>query len=107
MVCIFKKIFGKNSDKLSEAIQNGAVLIDVRSQGEFASGNIKNSLNIPLNRISSQLEKLDKNKTIVVFCASGMRSSQAKNILKRNGFSVINGRSWKTVQSVIESKTQQ
>lgn len=102
MFGFFKNLFGGSSEKLSEAIKNGAVLIDVRSQGEFASGNVKGSTNIPLDKLSSQLGKLKKDKPIVVFCASGMRSASAKSILERNGYAnVINGGSWKNVQSVI------
>lgn len=102
MLGFFKNLFGGNSEKLSEAVQNGAVLVDVRSQGEFSSGNVKGSVNIPLDRLSGQIGKLDKNKIIVVFCASGMRSASAKSILERNGFTnVINGGSWKNVQSAI------
>ncbi|MFA7445139.1 MAG: rhodanese-like domain-containing protein [Flavobacteriaceae bacterium] len=102
MFGFFKNLFGGGSEKLSEAIKNGAVLIDVRTQGEFASGNVKGSVNIPLDRLSGQLGKLKKDKTIVVFCASGMRSASAKSILNRNGFeNVINGGSWKNVEKFI------
>lgn len=100
----FKNLFGNKSEKLSEAICNKAILIDVRSPGEFASGKIEGSVNIPLNKLPKELEKLNKNKDIVVFCASGMRSSSAKIILNRNGFEkVINGGSWKEVQSIIKN----
>jgi len=103
MFGFFKNLFGGSSEKLSEALKNGAILVDVRSQGEFSMGNVKGSVNIPLDRISGQINKLKKDKTIIVFCASGMRSSQAKSILNRNGFNnVINGGGWVSVQSAIE-----
>lgn len=105
MFDFLKNLFGGSSEKLSEIIINGAILVDVRSQGEFASGNVKGSINIPLDRLSIQLGKLKKDKTIVVFCASGMRSSQAKSILNQNGFeNVINGGGWRSVQSVVENQ---
>ena len=105
MLGLLKNLFGGSSEKLSEVIKNGAVLVDVRSQGEFASGNVKGSINIPLDKLSIQLGKLKKDKTIVVFCASGIRSSQAKSILNRNGFeNVINGGGWRSVQSVVENQ---
>jgi|SRR5690606_1068938 phage shock protein E len=103
MFGFFKNLFGGSSEKLSEALKNGAILVDVRSQGEFSMGNVKGSVNIPLDRISGQINKLKKDKTIIVFCASGMRSSQAKSILNRNGFNnVINGGGWVSVQSAVE-----
>lgn len=96
----FKKLFGGNSEELSKIINDGATLIDVRSQGEFASGNVKGSINIPLDKLSGQLAKLKKDVPIVVFCASGMRSAQAKSILKRNGFTnVTNGGGWTSVRN--------
>lgn len=104
MLGLLKNLFGGSSEKLSEVIKNGAILVDVRSQGEFSMGSVKGAVNIPLDRLSSQLGKLKKDKTIVVFCASGMRSSQAKSILNRNGFeNVINGGGWRSVQSSVES----
>lgn len=103
MLGFLKNLFGGRSERLLEAVQSGAVLIDVRSPDEFSSGNVKGSANIPLDRLSGQIRKLDKNKTIIVFCASGVRSASAKSILERNGFTnVINGGGWKNVQSVIE-----
>ncbi len=105
MFGFFKKIFRRNSENLSEALKNGAVLVDVRTQAEYASGCIKNSINIPVNQLSTQLSKLKKDETIVVFCASGMRSASAKNILNRNGFeNVINGGGWKSVEKLLKEQ---
>ena len=65
IINFLKKIFGfEDSEKLVEAIKNGAMLIDVRSKGEFASGSIKNAVNIPLNEISNQKNKFKKNENI-------------------------------------------
>ena len=78
-----------------EKINNGAVVIDVRTQDEFNSGNYKNSINIPLNTINSKIEEIKSYKEeIVVVCASGNRSGQAKDILKGFGIEVTNGGSW-------------
>lgn len=105
MFGFFKKIFRRNSENLSETLKNGAVLVDVRTQAEYASGCIKNSINIPVNQLSTQLSKLKKDETIVVFCASGMRSASAKNILNRNGFeNVINGGGWKSVEKLLKEQ---
>lgn len=89
----FSAIFGTTDNtKLTDAIQEGAFLVDVRSSGEFASGSVKGAVNIPLDRIGSQLAKFKGKKNIVVFCRSGNRSGQAKSILEQNGFqNVVNG----------------
>ena len=84
-------------------VKNGAIIVDVRSKGEYASGHIKGSLNIPVDALSANLGKLkDKNKTIITCCASGMRSASAKGILKSNGYTdVHNGGGWSSLQNKI------
>ncbi|WP_296703825.1 rhodanese-like domain-containing protein [Algoriphagus sp.] len=99
----FSAIFGsKDNTKLIDAIQEGAFLVDVRSAGEFASGSVKGAVNIPLDRVGSQLAKFKGKKNIVVFCRSGNRSGQAKSILEQNGFqNVINGGTYSNVNQCI------
>ena len=90
---IFKSMFTKTgANALSTALSDDAFLVDVRSKAEFDYGSCKGAVNIPLDQIQNQLSKFKDKKHIVVFCRSGMRSSQAKSILERNGFSnVTNG----------------
>lgn len=96
MISAIKKLLGIGpSVDLGELIAGGATIVDVRSAAEYTSGHVKGSMNIPLDRIHSQLSKLDKNKPVITCCASGMRSGAAKSILKSNGFTqVYNGGSW-------------
>lgn len=85
-----------------ELIENGAQIIDVRTRGEYASGHIKGSINIPLNELSSQIKKLKKDKAIITCCASGMRSASAKAQLKALGFEEVhNGGGWYSLQNKI------
>lgn len=93
MLAIFKKLFApKDNSKLKESITAGALLVDVRTPGEFASGNIKGSINIPLDRLQNQAQVLKKDKLIIVFCRSGNRSMAAKAILEKSGFrNVVDG----------------
>lgn len=98
MLSLLKKLFNTNSADLSQLIKDGAVIIDVRTPGEFASGHVKGSVNIPLDQISSKVESLRKHKNIIVCCRSGNRSGQAKRILNAKGFTnVENGGSWQNV----------
>jgi rhodanese-related sulfurtransferase len=96
-------IFGsKDNSELKEVIEGEAFLVDVRSPGEFASGSVKGAVNIPLDKIGSQLTKFKGKKNIVVFCQSGNRSGQAKSILEKNGVqNVINGGSWSNVNQIV------
>lgn len=88
--------------KYRELIENGAQIIDVRTRGEYASGHIKGSINIPLNELSTQIKKLKKDKAIITCCASGMRSASAKAQLKSLGFEEVhNGGGWYSLQNKI------
>lgn len=102
MFGFLKKLFGsEDSERLVEVINNGATLIDVRSKGEFASGSVKNAVNIPLNEISSKVKSLKNKENIVVFCRSGMRSKQAQSILEQAGITnVFNGGSLQNMKNI-------
>lgn len=90
---------GKKQQQLEDAKQRGAVIIDVRTPGEFSSGHLKGSKNIPLNQIEKQVAQIRKwEKPIIVVCASGMRSAAAKNVLSKQGLEVYNGGSWHSLK---------
>ena len=85
---------------LAELHRNGASIIDVRTPGEYSMGHIKGSKNIPLQSLGSQLKKINRNKPVIVCCASGARSGSAKRMLKAEGFeNVHNGGGWQYLQS--------
>lgn len=102
MFGFIKKLIGIDSESdIKEKIKEGAYLVDVRTPTEFDGGNVKGSVNIPLDRIEVSLNKFKDKKNIIVFCRSGNRSSQAKSILERNGFTnVINGGTWQSVNQL-------
>lgn len=99
MIQFFKQLLraGAKTD-FKELINNGAVIIDVRTKNEFRTGNIKGSVNIPLDMLPNSLSKFNKNKPVIVCCASGMRSSSARKIMLSNGFTdVYNGGGWQSL----------
>lgn len=98
----FSALFGKtDNSQLTEAIKDGAFLVDVRTPAEFSAGSVKGAVNIPLDKVPSQLSKFKGKKSIIVFCRSGNRSGQAKRILENNGFqNVINGGTWQNVKQL-------
>jgi len=69
-----------------EKIGSGALVVDVRTPGEYRSGSYPKARNIPLDALSARMRELPKDKPIVLFCASGSRSGQAARLLKRAGF---------------------
>jgi len=76
---MLKTLFGIGGPKvdLREKINQGATIVDVRTPDEFRSGHVKGSINIPLDRIQNQLNKLDKSKPVITCCRSGARSGMA------------------------------
>lgn len=64
-------------------------LVDVREPSEFRGGHVQGFQNIPLGQLKQQVEKLERDKPVVVMCHSGMRSSQAARVLVKQGFSDV------------------
>lgn len=93
----FKYKSGKSG--IEELINQGALILDVRTKNEFARGHISQSRNIPLDQLNNEILSLDREKPVITCCASGMRSGIAKGILKKNGFKVVeNAGSWTKLQ---------
>ena len=91
--------FGPKTD-YAALLEQGAVIIDVRTKGEYQGGHIKGSINIPLQSLESNLSKIKKDKPVITCCASGMRSASAKSILKSKGYAeVYNGGGWMSLQN--------
>jgi len=94
---LFKKFLGKRpKTDFSKLLKEGAVIVDVRSKGEFEGGHIPGAINIPVDQLKNNLNKLrDKNQPIITCCASGMRSASAKSILSSCGYlNIYNGGGW-------------
>jgi CRP-like cAMP-binding protein len=70
----------------AELIKQGAQLIDVRLEAEFAEGSLKGSTNLPLYLLRLKANSLDRKKTYLLFCQSGRRSSAAAFLLSQRGF---------------------
>lgn len=89
---IMSLFFGNNKTDFYSLARHGALIVDVRSPEEFASGHIDESINIPLDRINDKASYLKKcGKPVITCCRSGMRSGIAEGILKMAGVQVYNG----------------
>jgi phage shock protein E len=102
MINAIKNLFGFGPKvDYAALVKQGAIILDVRSAVEYVGGNIKGSINIPVDQLASNTHKLkDKSKPVITCCASGMRSAAAKSILKSNGFeTVYNGGGWSSLQN--------
>lgn len=68
-----------------------AVVLDVRSDGEFNQGHIVNSVNIPQKSVQEQLSKLEKyrGRPIITACRTGQIAQGVGNVLRKNGFDQV------------------
>lgn len=95
-IYLFQK---RQSTKVAETLKKlkkgEYTLVDVREKQELSSGSIGEAINLPLSTFENTFNKLNKSKTIIVFCKSGVRATAALSILKKNGYSkTINGGSY-------------
>lgn len=93
----FFSLFGFGNNKIKDALFRGAVIIDVRSAGEFDQGKIPGSINIPVDRIPINSERIKAmNRPVIFCCTSGDRSNQAIQLMKQKGLEeVYNGGNWR------------
>ena len=84
--------------RLPALLAEGAQVVDVRSLAEFAGGHAAGSVNIPLAEIGERAQELDRNRPVIVCCASGTRSALAAHRLRGRGFTkVVNAGSWRSL----------
>jgi phage shock protein E len=93
-----EKLFKPTTDyKL--LVQQGAIIIDVRSAAEFAGGHVSGARNISLDQLNSRIKELQKlNTPIVTCCQSGARSAMAARLLKSAGMTAYNAGPWYSLQ---------
>ena len=85
---ILKRVGQISAASTQSYLKNGALVIDVRSPGEFASGHLPSAINVPLPEIETALPRRfkDKNQVLLLHCQSGMRSGVASKKLKHLGY---------------------
>lgn len=81
--------------------ENKGTIVDVRSRAEFAGGNVVGSVNIPLQELEGNMDKLNAlEKPLLLCCASGNRSGMATQILSSQGIECHNIGDWMEVNYV-------
>ncbi len=91
----------------------GIQILDVRTAGEYQGGHFNNALQanwLDQKEFADRVQHIDKTKPVLVYCASGVRSEEAMNWMKQNGFvDVSNLRggtsAWRMEGKPLESKT--
>jgi phage shock protein E len=101
MIDLIRKLFGGPKVDFAQLMKEGATVVDVRSPGEFATGHVKGAINIPLDRIAKDAERLKSDGVVLTCCASGMRSAAAASQLRSMGFGrVYNAGPWTKLQKL-------
>ncbi|MCT4621621.1 MAG: rhodanese-like domain-containing protein [Marinisporobacter sp.] len=92
-------------EQIEKAMEEGAILLDIRHEEDYNAVHIPNSINIPLSSISLQLKRLDQEKEILVICYIGQSSKKITYFLKQLGFRAKNVQggmnAWKAYKSNI------
>lgn len=95
-------------DEVNSVDRSKAVFVDVRDEVEVSLGTIEGSINIPLDDLRNRLEKLPKDKELLVFCQVGLRGYVAYRILKQKGFKVRNlSGGYKTYQLAVQKQSNE
>ncbi len=71
---------------VAQKLQAGATVVDVRSEAEFRGGGYRGAINVPLPALSGGLNRIPRDRPVVVYCASGTRSAVAARILRKAGY---------------------
>jgi rhodanese-related sulfurtransferase len=70
-------------------VAEGALLLDVRTAEEFASGHVAGALNIPVHELGGRMGEVPRDRAVVVYCRSGGRSAAAAAMLRGAGLAVL------------------
>lgn len=104
MFGLLKKMFTSAPPvNFKQLVNEGALVVDVRTPGEFAGGHVPGSINIPLDVLDGRVADLKKkNKTIITCCRSGSRSGMALGILQNAGIPSFNGGPWNVLNQQLK-----
>jgi len=87
-------IFGRKKH-IEQYLEQGAIILDVRTPSEWNNGHIENALHIPLDNLTEKVNEIKRlNKPVIVCCESGIRASKAAKFLTLNNIKATNGGGW-------------
>lgn len=90
------------TNEIQEYLQKGAVILDVRTLGEWNEGHSEGAKHIVLNTIPEHVEEIKSwNKPVIAVCRSGGRSGQATDFLQNHNIDIINGGPWGNVDQYL------
>ncbi|RYZ53994.1 MAG: rhodanese-like domain-containing protein [Sphingobacteriales bacterium] len=91
--------FANLHEGLQQVMEQGGVVLDVRTESEYSTGHIPGSINIPLSRLHAATLPLSRDARYVTVCSHGLRSVKAVTLLKEKGYThVYNGGAWSDLE---------
>lgn len=99
-----------SADVARQCLQQGALVVDVRSTAEFRSRHLPDAVNVPLDELDTGLPRLvkDKSRVLLLHCLSGARSGMAKQQLRAMGYTnAFNLGSYRRAQEIVNSARNQ
>lgn len=90
----------QKTNNIKQFIDDNAVIIDVRSESEFNSGNLRGSVNVPLKDLMYRVNEFEKEKKYITVCTFGIRAESAKKFFEKKGYQVVNGGRWSTLKDL-------
>lgn len=102
MLQLLKRLLGGGpSVDLAALLEQGGVIVDVRTPEEFARGHARGAINIPLDRLAKDAKRIKARGAVITCCASGMRSASAAAQLRAMGFeNVHNAGPWARLRNL-------
>ena len=89
---IIKRLLGGGkvaSSIVKQKLESGAFIVDVRTPDEFRDGAYPGAKNIPLGDLGTRMGEIPKDKPVILYCASGARSSSAARAMKQAGYADV------------------
>ena len=98
-------LLGIGNGKIKEALRRGAIIIDTRTAAEFDRGKVRDSINIPIDRININLKRIvQMNRPIIICSSADSENERVIDVLKANGVKEIyNGGSWTKLWRMMRS----
>ncbi len=102
---MLNRLFNFSGGSIKDALRKGATIVDVRTVHEYDQGRLRGSVNIPLERIPANLDRIRHMKKPIIICSNGdSRSSNATRFIKQEGIKeVYNGGSWEKLLRIINT----
>lgn len=106
---VVKRLTQASPATAREWLNQGALVIDVRSEAEYREGHLSGTINIPLGRLADEIARHapDKEKPLLLHCRSGGRSGMGASTLKKMGYrNVLNLGSYRSAEQIVGAQSK-